>query len=106
MPTVYKRAAARFDLVEQYVYLAENVSMDIAERFLINAEFSFSDLLEHPYVGAPIILRNPALSGLRKWQVKEFSESLIFYIPRNIDITVVRVLNAAQDWWNLLGIKK
>lgn len=43
MPTAYKRAAARLDLVERYVYLAENASIAIAERFLLNAESSFSD---------------------------------------------------------------
>ena len=38
MPVVTKREAARRDLVEHYVYLAENASPDVAERFLTNAE--------------------------------------------------------------------
>lgn len=43
MPTVYQHAAARRDLVEQFVYLAEEAGLDTAERFLTNAEASFND---------------------------------------------------------------
>ena len=105
MPIIYKRESARIDLVERFVYLAENASIDVAERFLVNAESSFNDLLAQPLIEAPILFQNPALSGLRKWSIKEFKETLIFYIPRKPDITIIRVLSAAQDWWNLIGIK-
>ena len=44
MPSVSKREAARRDLVEHFVYLAENASLDTADRFLSNAEDSFADL--------------------------------------------------------------
>lgn len=29
---------------------------------------------------------------------------LIFYRPCEDGVAIVRVLHAAQDWWNLLGI--
>jgi toxin ParE1/3/4 len=48
MPRVFKRAAARRDLVEHYVYLAENAGEAIADRFLACAEASFGALSEHP----------------------------------------------------------
>ena len=44
MPTVTKREAARRDLVEHFVYLAEEAGLDVAERFLTNVEASFNDL--------------------------------------------------------------
>ena len=44
MATVYKRASARRDLIEHYVYLAENAGLEIAERFLSNADESFSSV--------------------------------------------------------------
>jgi toxin ParE1/3/4 len=44
MPTVYQHAAAKRDLVEQFVYLAEQAGLDTAERFLTNAETSFNEL--------------------------------------------------------------
>lgn len=72
MPKVYQRAAARRDLVEHFVYLAENADLDTAEHFLTNAEVSFNDLTDQPMIGASLTLRPPELAGLRKWRVKEF----------------------------------
>lgn len=55
-------------------------------------------------MGTPLNLRRQELVGLRKWQVKDFEKSLIFYLPRHNGVSIVRVLHAAQDWWALLGI--
>lgn len=104
MPRITKRAAARRDLVEQFVYLAEHAGLETAERFLSNAETSFNELATHPMIGAALTLKNPALSGIRKWQVKGFENHLIFYLPRADGVAIVRVLHAARDWWSLLGI--
>jgi toxin ParE1/3/4 len=49
MPTVTKREAARRDRVEHVVYRAENTGLEVAERFLNNAEISFQD----PACGTP-----------------------------------------------------
>jgi toxin ParE1/3/4 len=104
MAAVFQRPAARRDLVEHYVYLAENAGDAVAERFLANVEASFTGLSGHPEMGAPLPLRRPELTGLRKWPVKDFEKFLIFYIPRPHGVSIVRVLHAAQDWWRLLGI--
>ena len=104
MPAVHKRASAKRDLVEQYVYLAEHAGVDTAERFLENASESFSDLSRNPGMGAPLPWRSPKLAGLRKWRVSGFENFLIFYLPRPDGVSIVRVLHAAQDWWTLLGI--
>ncbi len=103
MPIVHKRTAAWQDLLEHYTYLAENASLHIAERFLNNVEISFIDLSEKPMMGSPLTLRHPKLIGIRKWQVKEFDNILIFYQPRQGGISVVRVLHTAQDWWGILN---
>ena|ERR1700693_2152837 len=42
MPRVYKRPAARRDLVEHYVYLAENAGEETADRFLRQADVTFA----------------------------------------------------------------
>ena len=44
MARVFTRPAARRDLVEHFVYLAENASLEVAERFLSNADASFMEL--------------------------------------------------------------
>ena len=104
MPKIHQRAAARRDLVEHFVYLAENAGVDTADRFLANAEASFNDLADHPLIGAQLTLHAPELAGLRKWRVKDFDNHLIFYLPRG-GVSIVRVLHASRDWWSLLGIQ-
>ena len=104
MAVVFTRPAARRDLVEHYLYLAENAGEEIADRFLVNAEASFTGLKEYPEMGVPLSLRQPELAWLRKWQVKDFEKFLIFYLARRDGVSIVRVLHAAQDWWGVLGI--
>jgi toxin ParE1/3/4 len=104
MPNVKQREAARRDLVEHFVYLAENASMDTAERFLSQAEASFNELARHPAMGSPLDLKHPGLAGMRKWRVKDFDNHLVFYQPAADGVTVVRVLHAASNWWSLLDI--
>ncbi len=55
-------------------------------------------------MGAPLTLRSPQLAGPRKWRIDGFDDVLIFYGPRPDGIVVIRVLNASQNWWGLLGI--
>lgn len=105
MPKIYQRAAARRDLVEHFVYLAENANLETAERFLVQTEASFNVLAEQPLIGALLTLRDPTLAGMRKWRVKDFDNHLIFYLPHHEGISVVRVLHAARNWWSLLGIE-
>ena len=105
MPVVRQREAARRDLVEHFVYLAEQAGLVVAERFLNCAESSFADLALQPKMGAPLNLTRPALFNLRKWRVKDFDNHLIFYEPRPDGVSIVRVLHAASDWWTLLGFE-
>ena len=91
MPKGFRREAARRDLIEHFLYLADEAGLATAERFLAQAEASFQQLAEHPKMGAPLTLRPPELAGLRKWRVSDFA--------------IVRVLHAARDWQRLLGIE-
>jgi len=104
MHRVHRRAAARRDLVEHYVYLAENAGEDTAERFLTQADITFTALADQPQMGSPLALRDSRLVGLRKWRVQDFENFLVFYLPRNDGVSIVRVLYATQDWWGTLGL--
>ncbi len=104
MAQAFRRPAARRDLIANYVYLADNAGEAVADRFLARAEATFDDLLRQPMIGAPLKLRHPDLTGIRKWRVNDFDNHLIFYLPRGDGIVIVRVLHAAQDWWSLLGL--
>ena len=104
MPKIFQHEAARRDLTDHFVYLAENAGLEIAERFLTNAAASFDVLAVQPMIGAPLTLRHPELAGMRKWRIKEFDNYLIFYLPRPDGVSIIRILHAARDWWSLLGI--
>ena len=75
MPIVHKRASAKRDLVEQYVYLGEHAGIETAERFLANADASFTDLSKNPGMGlrCPCARRswpscaNGGLAGLKSF---------------------------------------
>jgi toxin ParE1/3/4 len=62
-------------------------------------------LLDQHEIGSPLVVNDPELSGIRKWPVKDFENFLIFYLPHDRGVTIVRVLHARQDWWGLLGIE-
>lgn len=104
MPWITVREEARRDLIDHYIYLADNASEAVADRFLNQAEASFSMLSHHPAIGARLTLRHPDLQGLRKWSVEDFENILIFYKPSEDGVAIIRVLHAARDWWDLLGI--
>jgi len=104
MGTVFRRAAARRDLIQHYAYLAEVAGEVRADRFLECAAASFQDLADHPKIGSPVVSRHPALSGIRKWRVRDYDNYLIFYLPRRDGVSIVRVLYTAMDWWRLLWI--
>lgn len=104
MPRVVKREAVKRDLVEHFVYLAENAGIETAERFLSQAEASFMDLARRPMIGAPLHLKHPELASVRKWPIEGFGNHLVFYEPRPDGVSILRVLHAASDWWGLLGM--
>jgi toxin ParE1/3/4 len=105
MQLVRIRQVARLDLVDRYVYLAENAGKTVAERFFVNAEKSFADLARQPMMGSPVELGYPELAGLRKWSIAGFENVLVFYRPYDGGVPIIRVLHAAQDWWRLFDMR-
>jgi toxin ParE1/3/4 len=77
MGQVHKRESAKRDLVDHFVYLAENASIETAERFLSRAESSFLGLARHPRMGPVLAVHHEELQGIRKWRVQDFENFLI-----------------------------
>jgi toxin ParE1/3/4 len=50
-----------------------------------------------PQVGAPKLLRNPALEGLRSWPVQGFEDIRIYYLIQGGTLKVARILHAKCD---------
>ena len=68
------------------------------------AEISFGQLAGQPQIGSAVVTQNLALAGVRKWRVKSFDRHLIFYLPLEGGVRIIRILHTAQDWWNLLEL--
>jgi toxin ParE1/3/4 len=105
MSRIDQREAARRDLIAHFVYLAENAGLDVADRFLAQAELTFADLTRQPMIGAPLGLKHPDLAQVRKWSVSDFDNYLVFYVPHAEGVSIVRVLHAASDWRTLLDLQ-
>ena len=95
---VFVRTAAREDILRQYFYyLVEKDAVRIAERFLDAVQSATEALCRMPRAGAPKMLDNPSLSGLRSWPVHGFPAMRIYYIHSGDDLRVIRVLHGKRD---------
>lgn len=70
---------------------------ETAFRFLKAVEESVGQLLRMPNVGAPKVLRNRALGGLRAWPVEGFEDMRIYYLLQGETVKVVRILHGKRD---------
>ena len=93
---VYRTPQTRFDLRQIAQYIAHD-DRRAAIRFLDAAETTFQQLAESPELGSLGEFQSPALSGVRRWRVKRFTNYLIFYRPLADGIEVLRVLHGARD---------
>jgi toxin ParE1/3/4 len=95
---IQKRETAKRDLTEQFIWYAENAGIGVAEHFLNAVDSTLAQLSQMPRIGSPIHPRNQELAGLRRWPVDGFERILLFYIPQNDNIDLVRVLHAKRNW--------
>jgi toxin ParE1/3/4 len=90
MPQVLKRPQAETDLDEIWWYIAQD-NPDNADRFLDKIEERCQALAQFPHMG---ISREDLMPTLRSLPLANY---LIFYLPIEDGITVVRVLPAMRD---------
>ena len=93
---VVLRERARRDVDEAVEhYLSESRSA-VALAFIDALEEAFRRLVELPATGSPRYARELDIPGLRSWVV-EGLPYLVFYVEREADIDVWRVLHTARD---------
>jgi len=102
MPRAVQRPAARRDFIIHYVYLAENGSLDLAQRFRQAVEAAYNELAEMPGMGAPAKVRRRKHARVRIWRIREFEEYLIAYKPRRGGVAIERIIHAKQDYRRIL----
>ena len=97
MARVIKRAAAKRDLTDHFVFLGENASVDVARRFLHACNVSFQALAQMPELGAQRSFRDPRFSSVRVWPVQAFERYLTVYRPLPDGVEILRVIHGARD---------
>jgi toxin ParE1/3/4 len=97
MARVIKRVAAKRDLVDHFVFLGENASLEIARRFLQSANHTFEILARMPEIGASRKFRNAHFENVRMWRVNDFEKYLIFYRPLKEGAEILRVVHGARN---------
>lgn len=95
------RPLAEQDLEDHTRYLAEE-DLAVALRFSDAVVDAITTLREHPQIGASRQMKSPRLAGLRIWPVPRFERWLIFYVPTDTVVHIVRVLHGARDVTTLL----
>ncbi|WP_256078138.1 type II toxin-antitoxin system RelE/ParE family toxin [Massilia sp. YIM B04103] len=106
MSLVRRTQRAQMDLLAIGEYLFSAGGTTVLDRFLLAAEQSFLELATHPMLGTLFKLRRPGLAGMRRWRIKRFNRYLIFYLPQNEGVLIVRVLHEARDVNKIIGIQK
>ena len=89
--------AADRDLDDPAAYLAQEVGLEKALRFLEAAAATFEQVARMPGVGQRWETAQPRLTGLRVCRIEGFTNHLIFYRAVDVGIEIVRVLHGARD---------
>lgn len=97
MSKVRRSASAESDLLEAWLYIAED-SVDSADRLLDQIETEMGRLLMQPEMGRR---REELAADLRSWPTS--TPYILFYFAESDGITIARVLHHARDLpaiWN------
>lgn len=92
---VVERPLARLDIADHYDYLSDE-NMRAAEAYLVALEKTYEILLRAPE-SARLVEFTTRVDGLRMRALHGFPSLLLFYIPRDSGIEVVRLLHGARD---------
>lgn len=91
MATVRLSASAENDLLEAWLYIAED-NLDAADRLIDRIDSEARHLLKQPKMGRA---RDELAPGLRSWPTS--TPYILFYFADAHGITVARVLHHARD---------
>ena len=104
MGRILRREAAKRDLIQQWVWYAENAGFEVADRFLAAVEDALTALASQPGSGSLLFTQRSDLRGIRRVPVGDgFGNVLLFYFPLAAadslkgGVDLVRVLHGSRD---------
>jgi toxin ParE1/3/4 len=97
------RDAAENDIDQIARFIAQQ-NLSAALRFYDAVDETLTLLARMPRVGKQRTAIDPSLKGLRSWSVKWYRNYLIFYLPLNDGIDVVRVVHGSRDLPRVIGL--
>lgn len=103
MPKVLRQPAAKRDFIHHYVYLAENATLETAQKFKRSVSATYTQLAKNPRIGAPRQTPHLPQADLRVFPVQNFANYLIAYTPSPAGITIYRLFHAKQDFQRILA---
>ncbi|MEH2454358.1 type II toxin-antitoxin system RelE/ParE family toxin [Nostoc sp.] len=96
MSDVSKRPQVIRDLIELATYIAED-NLEASDRFLAAAETTFKQLGKMPGMGKSCQFSHPNLAGVRQQAIKGFKKYLVFYLPSDSGVEILRVIYGGRD---------
>ncbi len=96
MNNIKKREQAKRDLEEIFVFIGER-DIDTGLDFLLATEQTFELLAGMPLLGSARRFKSPRLRNIRQFPVKSYEDYLIFYIPTDDGVEILRVLHGRRD---------
>jgi toxin ParE1/3/4 len=98
-----RRPRARQDLIDIFRYFAREASVATAQRFLSQAKITFEQLARMPSMGSKYEAVTESLENVRYFPIRRFKKYLVFYLPYDLGIDVLRVLHGARDIPSILA---
>src|SRR5262249_23324204 len=96
------RSKTQQDLINIFRYLASEAGLPTARKFLVQAEATFARLADMPHLGTRYEAENPLFGEIRFFPIRRFKNHLMFYLPTDQGIDVIRVLHGALDISSIL----
>ena len=109
MGRILKREGAKRDLIQQWVWYAENAGFEVADRFLAAVEETLTALANQPERGVRVFTQRSDLQGIRRVPVGSgFENILLFYFSVAASskggVDLVRVLHGGRDLTHIFDV--
>lgn len=97
MSRIKTRSSADQDMEREAINIADYAGVEAGLRFFEACDRAFLLLASQPGMGVAKDFGNPIFAGMRMWRLKGFEEYLVFYLPIQGGIEVMRVVNGSRD---------